>query len=192
MENRRAVVDHGLPQPGLLRILRFPHPYAVIERHGHTEPAERLRASTRLHPAPAQDRPGVIDDLPEKIEIKQYCQLTTERGVAVSGRRRRHDGRSKTPRRDRAARQRALAAMAQAQQVCNRPRPAAAHDRSPVGRRSGKVIRLEKSWKKSWPRATGAVFLPSSPGSPSCWCTWPLRPCRRASRLPARWHPEAA
>ena len=55
---------------------RFP-----VEKYGQTEPAERLR---KHHPRPyilrrLKSDPTIIDDLPEKIEIKQYCQLTTER-----------------------------------------------------------------------------------------------------------------
>ena len=54
--------------------------YAIpVERHGETEPAERLRAITRPYVLRRlKTDPTIIDDLPEKIEIKQYCQLTTE------------------------------------------------------------------------------------------------------------------
>ena len=54
--------------------------YAIpVERYGQTEPAERLRAITRPYLLRRlKTDPAIIDDLPEKIEIKQYCQLTTE------------------------------------------------------------------------------------------------------------------
>jgi len=54
--------------------------YAIpVERHGATEPAERLRAITRPYLLRRlMTDPAIIDDLPEKIEMKEYCQLTVE------------------------------------------------------------------------------------------------------------------
>src|SRR5262249_60606676 len=50
-----------------------------VERHGQTEPAERLRAITRPYVLRrVKTDPAIISDLPEKIEIKQDCRLTTE------------------------------------------------------------------------------------------------------------------
>ena len=67
--------------PGLLGPAdKFRTRYAIpVERHGQTEPAERLRAITRPYVLRRlKTDPAVISDLPEKIEIKQYCRLTTE------------------------------------------------------------------------------------------------------------------
>ena len=52
--------------------------YAIpVERHGASEPAARLRAITRPYILRRlKTDPAIIDDLPEKIEMKEYCQLT--------------------------------------------------------------------------------------------------------------------
>ncbi len=57
--------------------------YAIpVERHGLTGPAERLRTITRPYVLRRlKTDPAVIDDLPSKIEIKQYCQLTAEQAL---------------------------------------------------------------------------------------------------------------
>ena len=131
--------------PGLLGPAdKFRTRYAIpVERHGQTEPAERLRAITRPYLLRRlKTDPAVITDLPEKIEIKQYCQLTTEQAslyqsvvddmmekiASTEGIERRGN---------------VLAAMAKLKQVCNHP-ALLLHDRSAVGARSGKVIRLEE------------------------------------------------
>lgn len=131
--------------PGLLGSSeRFRTRYAIpIERHGHTEPAERLRASTRPYILRRlKTDPAIIDDLPEKIEIKQYCQLTTEQAslyqAVVADMMEKIENTEGIERRGNV-----LAAMAKLKQVCNHPAQLL-HDRSPVGRRSGKVIRLEE------------------------------------------------
>ncbi len=67
--------------PGLLGTSElFRTRYTIpVERYGQTEPAQRLRAITRPYLLRRlKTDPTIIDDLPEKIEIKQYCQLTTE------------------------------------------------------------------------------------------------------------------
>src|SRR6478672_3999478 len=67
--------------PGLLGSSElFRARYAIpVERYGQTEPAQRLRAITRPYLLRRlKTDPTIIDDLPEKIEIKQYCQLTVE------------------------------------------------------------------------------------------------------------------
>ena len=118
--------------------------YAIpVERHGATEPAERLRAITRpyiLRRLKAD--PAIIDDLPEKIEMKEYCQLTVEQASLyqsiVNDMMEKIENSEGIERRGNV-----LAAMAKLKQVCNHPAHVL-HDRSPVGRRSGKVIRLEE------------------------------------------------
>src|SRR5207245_823147 len=86
--------------------------------------------------------PAIIDDLPDKIEIKQYCQLTTEQASlyqsVVDDMMDKIENSEGIERRGNV-----LAAMAKLKQVCNHPAQLM-HDRSAVGRRSGKVIRLEE------------------------------------------------
>jgi SNF2 family DNA or RNA helicase len=147
MENRLAELWSIMDflNPGLLGSPeRFRTRYAIpIERHGQTEPAERLRAVTRPYILRRlKTDPTIIDDLPEKIEIKQYCQLTTEQAslyqavvVEMMDKIENTEGIAR--------RGNVLAAMAKLKQVCNHPAQLL-HDRSPVGRRSGKVIRLEE------------------------------------------------
>ena len=147
MENRLAELWSIMDflNPGLLGSSeRFRTRYAIpIERHGHTEPAERLRAVTRPYILRrVKTDPAIIDDLPEKIEIKQYCQLTTEQAslyqAVVADMMDKIENTEGIERRGNV-----LAAMTKLKQVCNHPAQLL-HDRSPVGRRSGKVIRLEE------------------------------------------------
>lgn len=147
MENRLAELWSIMDflNPGMLGSSeRFRHRYAIpIERHGETEAAERLRAVTRPYILRRlKTDPTVIDDLPEKIEIKQYCQLTTEQAslyqAVVADMMAKIENSDGIERRGNV-----LAAMTKLKQVCNHPAQLL-HDRSPVGRRSGKVIRLEE------------------------------------------------
>jgi SNF2 family DNA or RNA helicase len=131
--------------PGLLGSSElFRTRYAIpVERYGQTEPAQRLRAITRPYVLRRlKTDPTVIDDLPEKIEIKQYCQLTTEQGSLyrsiVDDMLEKIENTEGIERRGNV-----LAAMAKLKQVCNHPSHLL-HDRSPIGARSGKVIRLEE------------------------------------------------
>ena len=118
--------------------------YAIpVERHGATEPAERLRVITRPYLLRRlKTDPAIIDDLPEKIEMKEYCQLTVEQAslyqTIVNDMMEKIENSEGIERRGNV-----LAAMAKLKQVCNHPAQVL-HDRSPVGRRSGKVIRLEE------------------------------------------------
>ena len=147
VENRLAelwaVMD--FLNPGLLGSSElFRTRYAIpVERYGQTEPAERLRAVTRPYLLRRlKTDPTIIDDLPEKIEIKQYCRLTTEQASLyqsiVDDMMERIENTEGIERRGNV-----LAAMAKLKQVCNHPAQLL-HDRSPVGTRSGKVIRLEE------------------------------------------------
>jgi SNF2 family DNA or RNA helicase len=147
MENRLAewwsIMD--FLNPGILGSAeRFRTRYAIpVERHGQTEPARRLRAIT--HPyvlRRLKTDPQVIDDLPDKIEIRQYCHLTTEQASlyrSVVDDMMEKIGNSEGIER----RGNVLAAMTKLKQICNHPAQLL-HDHSPVGRRSGKVIRLEE------------------------------------------------
>jgi SNF2 family DNA or RNA helicase len=131
--------------PGLLGSSEvFRTRYAIpVERYGQTEPAERLRRITRPYVLRRlKTDPTIIDDLPEKIEIKQYCQLTIEQAsLYQSIVEEMMEKIEKTEGIER--RGNVLAAMAKLKQVCNHPAQLL-HDRSPVGARSGKVIRLEE------------------------------------------------
>ncbi len=147
MENRLAELWSIMDflNPGMLGSSEvFRTRYAIpVERHGQTEPAERLRAITRPYVLRRlKTDPAIIDDLPDKIEIKQYCQLTTEQASlyqsVVDDMMDRIENSEGIERRGNV-----LAAMAKLKQVCNHPAQLL-HDRSPVGRRSGKVIRLEE------------------------------------------------
>src|SRR5215472_5290773 len=131
--------------PGLLGPAeQFRTRYAIpVERHGQTEPAERLRAITRPYVLRrVKTDPAIISDLPEKIEIKQYCRLTTEQASlyqsVVDDMMEKIEQSEGIERRGNV-----LAAMAKLKQVCNHP-ALLLHDRSAVGARSGKVIRLEE------------------------------------------------
>lgn len=147
MENRLAELWSIMDflNPGLLGSSeRFRTRYAIpIERYGQTEPAERLRAATRPYILRRlKTDPAIIDDLPEKIEIKQYCQLTAEQAslyqAVVADMMDKIENTDGIERRGNV-----LAAMAKLKQVCNHPAQLL-HDRSPLGQRSGKVIRLEE------------------------------------------------
>jgi SNF2 family DNA or RNA helicase len=147
VENRLAelwsIMD--FVNPGLLGPAeKFRTRYAIpVERHGETEPAERLRAVTRPYVLRRlKTDPAIITDLPEKIEIKQYCRLTTEQASLYQSVV--NDMMEKIANTDGIERRgNVLAAMAKLKQVCNHP-ALLLHDRSAVGTRSGKVIRLEE------------------------------------------------
>jgi SNF2 family DNA or RNA helicase len=131
--------------PGLLGSAdQFRTRYAIpVERHGQAEPAERLRTITRPYVLRRlKTDPAIISDLPEKIEIKQYCRLTTEQASlyqsVVDDMLEKIENSEGIERRGNV-----LAAMAKLKQVCNHP-ALLLHDRSAVGTRSGKVIRLEE------------------------------------------------
>ena len=131
--------------PGLLGSSEvFRTRYAIpVEKYGQTEPAERLRRITRPYILRRlKTDPTIIDDLPEKIQIKQYCRLTTEQASLyqsiVDEMMEKIESTDGIERRGNV-----LATMAKLKQVCNHPAQLL-HDRSPVGVRSGKVIRLEE------------------------------------------------
>jgi superfamily II DNA or RNA helicase len=131
--------------PGLLGSgEQFRARYAIpVERHGQAEPAQRLRAVTRPYVLRRlKTDPAIISDLPDKIEMKQYCQLTTEQASLYQSVV--DDMMDKIANTEGIERRgNVLAAMLKLKQVCNHP-ALLLHDRSAVGRRSGKVIRLEE------------------------------------------------
>ena len=131
--------------PGLLGSAeRFRTRYAIpVERHGDTEAATRLRTVTRPYLLRrVKTDPTIIDDLPDKIEITQHYQLTREQAslyrTVVDDMMEKIEDAQGIERRGNV-----LSAMAKLKQVCNHPAQLL-HDGSSIGRRSGKVIRLEE------------------------------------------------
>ncbi|MHC1557457.1 DEAD/DEAH box helicase [Actinomycetospora sp. C-140] len=132
--------------PGLLgSATAFRERYAVpVERHGRTDVAEDLRRRTRpFLLRRLKTDPTVVDDLPEKIETVERCGLTSEqaslyRTVVDQMLDRIDDVKPGMERRGRV-----LAAMTKLKQVCDHP-ALLLHDGSPIGRRSGKIGRLEE------------------------------------------------
>lgn len=118
--------------------------YAIpVEKYGQSEPAERLRTITRPYILRrVKTDPTIIDDLPEKLETKQYCRLTSEQAslyqVVVDEMMTKIEGADGIARRGNV-----LAAMTKLKQVCNHPAQLL-HDHSAIGRRSGKLIRLDE------------------------------------------------
>jgi SNF2 family DNA or RNA helicase len=124
---------------------RFRERYAVpIERHGSDEAAAELRQITQPFVLRRlKTDKSIISDLPEKQEMKVWCNLTQEQAslyaATVSDMLARIDGASD----DITRRGLVLATMAKLKQVCNHP----AHllgDGSPLPGRSGKLARLEE------------------------------------------------
>lgn len=147
MENRLAELWSLMDflNPGILGTSdSFRSRYAIpVERHGDADAAERLRRITRPYLLRRlKTDPTIIDDLPEKIEIKQDYRLTPEQAslyrTVVDDMMDKIEGSDGIKRRGNV-----LAAMAKLKQVCNHPAQLL-HDGSEVGRRSGKVIRLEE------------------------------------------------
>ncbi|MBW0115544.1 DEAD/DEAH box helicase [Pseudonocardia abyssalis] len=131
--------------PGLLGTSeKFRARYAIpVERHGSTEAAELLRRVTRPYLLRRlKTDPTIIDDLPEKIEITQHYRLTREQAslyrTVVDDMMEKIEDSQGIERRGNV-----LAAMTKLKQVCNHPAQLL-HDGSAVGRRSGKIIRLEE------------------------------------------------
>jgi hypothetical protein len=147
VENRLAelwsVMD--VVNPGLLgQAERFRQRFAIpIERHGDTEAAGMLRRITQPYLLRrVKTDPSIISDLPEKIEITQHYRLTREQAslyrTIVEDMMERIEDSMGIQRRGNV-----LAAMTKLKQVCNHPAQLL-HDGSPMGRRSGKIIRLEE------------------------------------------------
>ncbi|GAA2967935.1 DEAD/DEAH box helicase [Actinokineospora diospyrosa] len=148
VENRLAelwsVMDFA--NPGLLGPLaRFRARFAVpVERHGDEEAAARLRRIT----APfvlrrVKTDPAIVDDLPDKLEMRQLCNLTAEQASLY--RAVVDDMLVKVEEAEGVQRKGlVLATMTKLKQVCNHP----AHflgDGSRIAGRSGKLARLEET-----------------------------------------------
>jgi hypothetical protein len=147
VENRLAelwsVLDFA--NPGALGpAATFRARYSVpVERHGDEEAAARLRRVTgpfvlrRLKTDPA-----IIDDLPEKVEMTQLCNLTAEQAslyrAVVDDMLAKIGGSDGIQRKGLV-----LATMSKLKQVCNHPAQFLG-DGSRVAGRSGKLARFEE------------------------------------------------
>jgi SNF2 family DNA or RNA helicase len=132
--------------PGMLGSAKtFRERYAVpIERHGSEEAAQELRRVTQPFVLRRlKTDKTIISDLPDKQEMRVWCNLTQEQAslyaATVSDMLQRIEGASD----DITRRGLVLATMAKLKQVCNHP----AHllrDGSRLPGRSGKLARLEE------------------------------------------------
>ncbi|GIJ78610.1 non-specific serine/threonine protein kinase [Micromonospora phaseoli] len=147
VENRLAdlwsimqFANPGLLGPAATFRKRFAEP---IERHGDSETAERLRRITgpfvlrRL-----KTDSTIISDLPEKLEMEVFCNLTAEQAalyrVVVDEMLARIESSDGIERRGLV-----LATMTRLKQVCNHPAQFL-RDGSSLDGRSGKLARLEE------------------------------------------------
>ncbi len=135
--------------PGLLGPAeRFRRTYAVpIERHGPEGAADATAALRRLTRPFVLRRlktdKAIISDLPDKQEIKVWCNLTAEQASLYAATVADMLGRIEQAPDDIGRRGLVLATMAKLKQVCNHP----AHllgDGSRLPGRSGKLARLEE------------------------------------------------
>jgi SNF2 family DNA or RNA helicase len=132
--------------PGMLGSAKaFRDRYAVpVERHGSAEAAQQLRRITepfvlrRL-----KTDKSIISDLPDKQEMKVWCNLTQEQASLYAATVTDMLSRIEDASEDIQRRGLVLATMARLKQVCNHP----AHllgDGSRLAGRSGKLARLEE------------------------------------------------
>src|SRR6516162_6232816 len=132
--------------PGLLGPAeRFRERYAVpIERHGSPEAAQSLRRLTQPFVLRRlKTDKTIISDLPDKQEMKIFCNLTSEQASLYQATVTDMLSRIEEADDDISRRGLVLATMAKLKQVCNHP----AHllgDGSRLAGRSGKLARLEE------------------------------------------------
>jgi SNF2 family DNA or RNA helicase len=136
--------------PGLLgTVTAFRDRYAVpIERHGRTDVAKRLQTAVRpFLLRRVKTDPAVVDDLPDKIETIERCPLTAEQAslyqVVVDEMTETLHEMETAGKKGIERRGRVLAALTKLKQVCDHP-ALLLHDGSPLGRRSGKLARVEE------------------------------------------------
>ena len=132
--------------PGLLGPAeRFRERYAVpIERHGSPEAAQALKRLTQPFVLRRlKTDKTIISDLPDKLEMKVWCNLTPEQASLYQATVTDMLSRIEEASDDISRRGLVLATMAKLKQVCNHP----AHllgDGSRLPGRSGKLARLEE------------------------------------------------
>jgi SNF2 family DNA or RNA helicase len=147
VENRLAelwsIMDFA--NPGVLGTVNtFRARYAVpVERHNDQDAAARLRKITNPFVLRrVKTDPRIISDLPDKVEMRQLCNLTTEQASLYQAVV--NDMLEKIEEAEGIGRKGlVLATMSKLKQVCNHP----AHflgDGSRVAGRSGKLARLEE------------------------------------------------
>ncbi|WP_394613373.1 DEAD/DEAH box helicase [Lentzea sp. JNUCC 0626] len=148
VENRLAelwsIMDFA--NPGVLGTVNtFRARYAVpVERHNDQDAAARLRKITNPFVLRrVKTDPRIISDLPDKVEMRQLCNLTPEQASLYQAVV--NDMLEKIEEVDEGIERRGLvlATMSKLKQVCNHP----AHflgDGSRVAGRSGKLARLEE------------------------------------------------
>lgn len=119
--------------------------------------------------------------------MKQYCRLTTEQAslyqVVVDEMLEKIESTRGIERRGNV-----LAAMAKLKQVCNHPAQLL-HDRSPVGRRSGKIIRLEEILEEILAEGDRVLCFTQFTEFARC-CSRIWQPGSPPTSLPARRHVE--
>jgi superfamily II DNA or RNA helicase len=132
--------------PGMLGSAKaFRDTYAVpIERHGSAEAAQRLRQVTQPFVLRRlKSDKSIISDLPDKQEMKVWCNLTPEQASLYEATVTDMLAKIEDASDDIGRRGLVLATMARLKQVCNHP----AHllgDGSRLDGRSGKLARLEE------------------------------------------------
>jgi superfamily II DNA or RNA helicase len=132
--------------PGLLGPAeRFRERYAVpIERHGSPEATQALKRLTQpFMLRRLKTDKTIISDLPEKLQMKVWCNLTAEQASLYQATVTDMLSRIEEATDDISRRGLVLATMAKLKQVCNHP----AHllgDGSRLSGRSGKLARLEE------------------------------------------------
>jgi hypothetical protein len=132
--------------PGMLGSAKaFRERYAVpIERHASEEAAQELRRVTQPFVLRRlKTDKSIISDLPEKQEMKVWCNLTQEQASLYAATVSDMLARIEEAKNDISRRGLVLATMAKLKQVCNHP----AHllgDGSRLDGRSGKLARLEE------------------------------------------------
>jgi SNF2 family DNA or RNA helicase len=120
----------------------FQHEFAIpIERYREAQPAERLRSLVRPFVLRRlKTDPKVIQDLPDKLEMKVYCPLTREQATLYEAVAR--DALRQVAEADGIQRKGlVLALLTRLKQICNHPAHYLA-DGSPLPGRSGKLARL--------------------------------------------------
>ena len=132
--------------PGLLGPAeRFRERYAIpIERHGSPEATQALKRLTQpFMLRRLKTDKTIISDLPEKLQMKVWCNLTAEQASLYQATVTDMLSRIEEATDDISRRGLVLATMAKLKQVCNHP----AHllgDGSRLSGRSGKLARLEE------------------------------------------------
>jgi SNF2 family DNA or RNA helicase len=131
--------------PGLLGSAnRFRARYGVpVERYADTDAAARLRRVTGpFLLRRVKTDPAVLDDLPDRLEVRQPCHLTAEQATLY---RAVVDEMFLLLRETEGIQRKGLvlAAMSKLKQVCNHPAQLLG-DGSPLAGRSGKLARLEE------------------------------------------------